>query len=56
MDLEYEVAGIADSGKTAVEMALDLKPSEDTVIEASQRVTTIHPLFDAVVFYEAFPI
>ena len=26
MDLQYEVAGITDSGKTAVEMALDLKP------------------------------
>ena len=25
-DLEYEVAGIADSGETAVEMALDIKP------------------------------
>jgi DNA-binding NarL/FixJ family response regulator len=26
LDLEYEVAGVADAGKTAVEMALDLKP------------------------------
>ena len=25
-DLEYEVAGVADSGKAAVEMALDVKP------------------------------
>jgi|GEM_PF-1025268 len=25
-DLEYEVAGIADSGKSAIEMALDVKP------------------------------
>ena len=25
--------------------------SEDTIIEESQRVTTIHPLFDAVGFY-----
>ena len=26
LDLEYEVAGIADSGEAAVKMALDVKP------------------------------